>query len=143
MASAELLLKGVVLTWSTFEVLLSDIFVLRLNQNPKFATNLMRDDRTKKWFQPKELTAMLPDYGYDLSTRMGEVLIGWHRLDDIRAMRSVFEVLFPAHSNLQKGLQQKALWLLNQQRNLIVHRRAIVDRAYVENTGDSAVLGAR
>jgi hypothetical protein len=143
MACAELLLQSVVLTWSTFEVLVSDVFVLLLNRNPKFATELMRDDRTKKWFQPKELVTMLPDYSYDLSNRMGEILIGWHRLDDIRAMRSVFGVLFPAGSVLQKGLQEKALWLLNQRRNLIVHRRAVVDRAYAENSGDTVALGTR
>jgi hypothetical protein len=142
-SSAELLLQAVVLIWSTFEVLVSDVFVLLLNRRPKLATELMRDERTKKWFQPKELAAMLPDYNYDFSNRMGEILIGWHRLDDIRAIRCVFEVLFPSALSLQASLQDKALWLLNQRRNLIVHRRAVVDRAYIGNTGDSIKIGKR
>jgi hypothetical protein len=39
------------------------------------------------------------------------------------------------------ALNDNALWLLCQQRHLIVHRRGIVDAKYVESTGASAVLG--
>jgi hypothetical protein len=43
---------------------------------------------------------------------------------------------------LKDALEQKEMWVLNQRRHLIVHRRGIVDASYIANTGDALALGA-
>ena len=51
--------------------------------------------------------------------------------------------LFPANVRLRTALTQRDLWTLFQRRHLIVHRRGIVDRRYLEATGEGREMGAR
>ncbi len=85
---------------------------------------------------------LFEEFGYDLSVRMGEVLTVNCKLDDIQAIREVFDVIFPNNGKLRSLLLSTDLWVLYQRRNLIVHRRGIVDRAYLANTGEELELGA-
>ena len=39
-------------------------------------------------------------------------------------------------------LKGELLWRVFQQRNLIVHRRGLIDTRYLENTADSGTIGA-
>ncbi len=47
----------------------------------------------------------------------------------------------PNNSKLATVLRDTELWKLNQRRNLILHRRSIVDESYLRNTGDTLTLG--
>jgi hypothetical protein len=38
-------------------------------------------------------------------------------------------------------LGHKDLWILNQRRHLIVHRRGVIDREYLEKTGETLEIG--
>jgi hypothetical protein len=55
-----------------------------------------------------------------------------------------FEVLCKdtfAGQDLHKHLRNPRLWLLQQRRHLIVHRRGVVDKQYLENTGEKIKVG--
>lgn len=139
----ELLRQCSVLCWGALEVLASDTFVAIVNAKPSTAEPLFRDARTKKWYQGRDLAAVLEEHDYNLSACMGSVLIEQHRIDDVEGIRSVFDVLFPSNSALRGILSDEKLWRLSQDRNLIVHRRGVVDRNYVARTGSDCPVGAR
>jgi len=140
LAAEELLRQGVVLMWSALEVLIGDIFIAVLNRKPALANLLAADERTKKWFQLRDPFRALETYSYDLSSHMGDVLSANHRIDDVDTFRAVADVLFKNES-LNRLLQDERLWHLNQKRNLILHRRAVVDDVYIRNTGEALARG--
>jgi hypothetical protein len=140
-AAINLLYQGVVLTWSAFEVLATDLFVTLLNKRPHLASILMKDERTKRWFHTKDLPRLLEQFSYDFSHHMGDVLVSCHRIDDIDTIRARFDVILPTNIELRTALLDVSLWKLNQKRNLIVHRGGIVDEAYVSNTGENVLPG--
>jgi hypothetical protein len=142
LAAAELMRQAEVLTWGTLEVLANDLFIELVNKRPEITDNLLKDERTKKRLQPKDLILSLPTYGYDLSKHMGDVLSATMKLDDVETLRAIYGVLMPNNQKLLSVLGDSELWKLNQRRNLILHRRSIVDEMYRRNTGDTLTPGA-
>lgn len=141
-AGSELLRQSTVLLWGAIEMLAKDLFVAMLNQRPGLTRRLLDDERTKRRIQLKDPIRLFEEFGYDLSIHMGEALIASCKLEDIQAIREVFDVIFPNNDGLRSLLVSDRLWVLYQRRNLIVHRRGVVDRAYVSNTGEDIELGA-
>lgn len=141
-SAAELMRQAEVLAWSTLEVLANDLLVELLNKKPQLTEALLKDERTKKRFQTKDISSSLSAYGYDLSGHMGDALTATMKIDDVEAMRSIYDVLMPNNRYLRALLGDAELWKLNQRRNVILHRRSVVDDAYLKNTGDSLTLGS-
>jgi hypothetical protein len=83
----------------------------------------------------------LAEYDFDLSRRMGDVLIRLRAIDSIPVMRATFRVLWPDAIQLHDSLADNTLWILNQRRHLIVHRRGVIDRDYIDKTGADVALG--
>jgi len=141
LAAAELLRQAEVLAWGTLEVLANDLFIDLINERPRITEILLKDERTKKRFQMRDISSLLSTFAYDLSGHMGTVLAAATRIDDVETMRAIYEALMPNNSNLLTVLRDAELWKLNQRRNLILHRRSIVDEFYLRNTGDTLTLG--
>jgi hypothetical protein len=141
-AASELLRQGIVAVWGALEVLAQDVFVALLNANPKYAVQLLTHERTKHLFQLKAIPLdTLSNYDFDLSGSFGDILIRYRRVDTIPVIQAVFNVLLPKSENLRNALGQRDLWVLNQRRHLIVHRRGIVDAEYIAKTGESLTPG--
>jgi hypothetical protein len=138
----ELLRQCTVLSWGALEVLATDVFVALLNEDPSKTSNLLDDVRTRKYFDPKAFGSALRERNYNLSHCMGEVLVQQHRIDSVDAIRNIFIVLFPGPECLRTALASDVLWMLGQDRNLIVHRRAVIDEEYVGNTGCKDPIGS-
>jgi hypothetical protein len=140
-AAAELIRQSETLAWGTLEVLANDLFISLLNRKPQLTEDLIRDERTKKRFPVRDMSDALTTYGYDLSRHMGDVLNRLVKIDDIETLRAIYQVLMPNNAELQDLLADGNLWKLNQRRNLILHRRSMVDETYLKNTGENAPLG--
>jgi hypothetical protein len=140
-AAAELIRQSEALAWGTLEVLANDLFISLLNRKPQLTEDLIRDERTKKRFLIRDMSDALTTYGYDLSRHMGDVLSRLVKIDDVETLRAIYQVLMPGNAELLSLLTDDNLWKLNQRRNLILHRRSIVDEAYLRNTGDTLPLG--
>jgi len=125
-----------------FEVVASDLFVVFVNERPSAVAQLLEDQRTRKLYDPREFGDALQDRNYDLTHCMGEVLIEQSRIDDVDTIRKVFDVLFPQDESLRSKLSDGLLWRLGQDRNLILHRRAVVDKTYKANTGSTLTVGS-
>ena len=142
-AARELTRQGVVLVWSAVEVLARDCFIYLLNRHPELAERLLSEQANRKWFSVERIDwQTLASYGYDLSQNLGTFLISKADLTNVPAIRNAYGALFPAATDLGRKLGDRQLWTLCQKRNLIVHRRGIVDQQYITNTGDILPIGA-
>jgi len=141
-AARELLRQAVVMIWGAFEVLCRDVFVGHLNNNPTEVQKLMADSDTKKIFQAKAVgLEELSEYGFDVSKNLGNVFVNNYDLSSLGTIKQTLKVLFPSNQDLHEHLRDQKLWLLHQRRHLIVHRRAVVDKQYLENTGEKIIIG--
>lgn len=141
-AARELTRQGIVLTWSAIEVLARDAFVYLLDNKPAYAELLVADPSNRKRFSAERIEwQTLATYGYNLSSSLGSYLISKADLKSVLAIRGAYGALFPAADQLQKLLGDRRLWNLSHKRNLIVHKRGIVDQQYLASTGDTFAIG--
>ena len=141
-AARELTRQGVVLTWSAIEVLARDAFVYLLDSKPAYAELLLADPANRKRFSTERIEwHTLATFGYDLSSSLGSYLISKSDLKSVLAIRGAYGALFPAAAELQRLLGDRRFWNLSHKRNLIVHKRGIVDQQYLDATGDKLVVG--
>lgn len=142
-AAKELTRQGIVLIWSAVEVLARDSFVFLLNRRPILAEKLLAEQSNRKRFSVDKIDwQTLAAYGYNLSENLGTFLVSKADLTSVPAIRDVYRALFPTATELGRKLADIRLWTLCQKRNLIVHRRGIVDQQYLANTSDTLPLGA-
>ena len=57
------------------------------------------------------------------------------------AIRAAYTAIFPAAEELRNCLLDQRLWHLSQKRHLIVHRRGVADKAYLDSTGSGLKIG--
>jgi hypothetical protein len=143
-AAQELIQQGLVLVWSAFEVFCRDAFETLLNGDPAKVRILINHPTTRKRFEAERLPLdTLFQYGFDLSARLGSVLVGQQDFSDLQTIKAVFAVLFPGSTELNRALAERDLWTLYQRRHLVVHRRGIIDQAYLDATGETLTIGTR
>ena len=76
-----------------------------------------------------------------MSQSLGTYLISKADLSSVPAIRAAYTAVFPAAVELRQHLHDERLWQLSQKRHLLVHRRGIVDEAYLHATGSPSQLG--
>jgi hypothetical protein len=127
-----------------FEVLSREIFRSYLNLVPRASAKLLADPDVRKRFDLARISIeKVAEFDFNLSGRLGNMLIEVNDLADFGGIKAAFFALFPADSRLRSALNERTLWILFQRRNVIVHRRGIVDRQYVETCGDEHPIGSR
>jgi len=142
-AAEELLRQGIVLTWSALEVLCRDLFEVILNANPKRALAVIQEPAAKQRLQSKFTLEELATAGFDLSSSLGSLFTSQQDFSDIRTIKAVMLPALNAEPDVEAALGNKVLWMLCQQRHLIVHRRGAVDARYLEATGEKRKIGER
>jgi hypothetical protein len=142
-AAHELLRQSAVLCWGALEVMARDTFVVYINANPSAARMVLDHPSTRGRFDLKALSMdLLAIHGFNVSTCMGDVLLQHQDLSELSAIKDVYGVLFPDAQVLHSTLSKRDLWLLNQRRHLIVHKRGVIDGRYCERTGEKAEPGS-
>jgi hypothetical protein len=142
-AAAELLLQGTVLTWSALEILSRDLFESILNTHPTKIKNIMCESTARQRLQSKFTLEELESYNFDLSSSLGTLLSSQQDFSDLRTIKAALLPALNSDAALAAALGEKPLWVLCQQRNLIVHRRGVIDIRYVEATGEQLPIGSR
>jgi hypothetical protein len=144
LAAQELLLQGVVLCWGAFEVLGRDVFVAVLNQDPTLVDRLTSHPTAKRRFELARLPLeTLVSHGFNLSDRMGTLLAEQQDLSDLNSLKAVFEALYPDAAALRHSIGGEDMRILALRRNLIVHRRGIIDEAFARSVGSAERPGDR
>lgn len=140
--ASELLRQGTVLLWSAFEAFARDTIEHYLNAHPKRTLDLLSSAEGRRLFQLRSLDLdVLANYEFDISNKLGTVVTSAHDLTNLPAIKTVFGILFPQSDDLRTALASKELWVMSQRRHLIVHKRGIVDHRYLDNTGETLVVG--
>jgi len=143
-AALDLTFQGLVLTWSTLEVLARDCFTAHLNDNPHRFKDLLTDPTAKRRFDVSKVSLeVLSTYNFDLSENLGTFLAQQQDLSDLLSIKAVYGALFPASEDLRLALDDDKLRLLSLRRNLTVHQRGMIDRAYVAAASCSQTVGER
>ena len=140
----ELLREGLVLIWGAIEVVASDLFCELLNTNPTLVARLNDSEPARRLFGVKALGIdLLETYGFDLRGSMGSIVLSQHAVDNVPSIKVAYAALFPDDAELKTQLNRPELFLLNQQRNLIVHRRGVVDEDYRRKVKTAPQSGQR
>lgn len=141
-AAAELLIQTLVSTWTIFESFARSFSIAWINGDPRRAEPVLASPDLKEYFGKQVVDIkVIGDHDFNLSKSMGNILFREKRLDSLPVIRSVMEALFnDVHIRAALG---DDVWMLNQRRHLFVHKRGLVDREYLERTGDSAPAGKR
>lgn len=142
-SAAKLRLQTVVQAWSAVEVAARDTFSTLLNTQPLLVRSLQADAAASKRFQLKKLDLELfLEHGFDLSGRLGDILLRQADVDSLPALSDVFRALLPDAEPLHRALASRELHLLAQRRHVIVHHAGTVTAAYLRITGDQADVGS-
>jgi len=140
---AQLHYQATVLIWGALEHASRDLFKVYLNRTPAAYVLLLQNPETKKRFDlPRISLEQVADFDFDLSSRLGDLLLRQNDLADLTAIKAAFLSLFANDATLREALSAPELWKLFQRRNLIVHRQGRVDERYRSATGDHQPLGA-
>jgi len=143
-ASDELLLHTHVHAWGAFEALFSDGVRALLNHRPSLGVEILTSDGLKKYLPAKIISIEgIAARGFDVSGKLGDMILEERPLDSLTVMRAIGDVLFKDEADVTRRLNDPALWNAWQRRHLIVHKRAVVDSAFLKKTGEKLDLGSR
>lgn len=137
---AQLLYQTLVMIWGSLEILFSDAVKAQLNAQPQLAIRLATQEPARKHFSRTVSMEALASQGFDVKEAMGDIVLGERLLDSLPIIRDAATALFPGNADIHHQLAKPALWLLWQRRNLIVHRRGVVDANYLQRTGDKEAV---
>jgi hypothetical protein len=138
-SASELLLQAVVMLWGSLETLAGDLVRALLNHQPRLAALLVASEKTRNDF-PKSLPIeSMEAFGFRLHDRMGDFLLAERPLQSLPQIRRVFNVIAQTDTHLRDTLSEEPLWHLWQRRHVIVHRRGIIDAAYLKGTGEGTI----
>ena len=142
-ASNNLINQCTLSIWTAFEVFCRDCFIILLNKKSELVEKLSDVPELKQKFNLKTLPVQkLIEFNYDLSNRMGAVLIENFEFSNIETIRSVYKCIFTSEV-LRAKLEINDLWLLFKRRNLLVHKSGVVDKQYLESTSDNLPLNSK
>ena len=79
---------------------------------------------------------------FNISNNIGDIFFETFKLDSLQKIQKATDSVF-CNSELSTSFRNKDFWLLFQRRNLIVHRRGVVDQAYIGQTSDNLPIGSR
>jgi len=138
----ELLRQGIVLYWGSFETLAKDLLARCINIKPQLARRLCDNPSTKRMFGLASMPfETLEEYGFNLSDRLGDVIVQRNNFGGLPTIKETFMTLFGDQPPLRSALSHEGLLRLAQQRHVIVHNRGIVDRKYQAALGEAIPEG--
>ncbi|MFY1708380.1 hypothetical protein [Tritonibacter scottomollicae] len=141
-AAEQLLAQTVIGTWTVFETFVRSIATDWVNAVPASASSILNAKELKDDIGKQPISFdTLSSHGFDLSKKMGNALFDGKRLDRFRVMKGVLKALFGT-AEVQRSLGH-GLHLLNQERNLLVHNRGVVDADFKEMTGSESPIGEK
>jgi hypothetical protein len=140
----ELLRQVLVMVWGAFEVLVGDVVRAAVNRDPLLAETLLSADKTKRYFSNRAVTVQaLAKHQFNVARTMGDVIFADIHFDGLPMIRDVLGALFDESKDLHRQLADNTLWLLWQRRHLIVHKRGVIDAAYLARTSDNPPIGSK
>lgn len=136
----EMLASYITAMWTIFETLAGDLWEAAINGHPSGLSGLHGKKIHSSGAQTEEKTIPLSQierYGYDLTSNMGTILREKFNFNSLNGIREAYSMAFHKDtSKVDASLSDKSLDALSVVRNLITHKRAIVDQRYSERAKD-------
>jgi hypothetical protein len=82
----------------------------------------------------------LEENKFNLSDSIGDVFCDAVKLDSLEKIRDAVNIGL-ANTTVDTMLKDERLWKISQQRNLIVHRRGLIDTTYISKTSYGGSIG--
>ncbi|MEX0405528.1 hypothetical protein ABGN05_07650 [Aquibium sp. LZ166] len=142
LSAEELLRQVLIVAWGAFESFVSDILRKTLNSRGELIFRMNENSRFREITSGSTIINHIKTNGFDISNCMGDIFIDKYRIDSIEKMREVCSILLGS-KEFDQILNGSKYWMIYQQRNLIVHRRGIVDKWFQENTSSIEPLGSQ
>jgi len=143
LSADELLRQLLIMIWGALETLINDSIRIVLNERPELISSIISVKENRLiLFGNNNLLQALQKNGFDISNVMGDVFCDSIKLDSVVKIRECIKLLLDDDS-LNAVMKSDRIWLVAQQRHLIVHRRGIIDQGYLDNTSDKAQIGER
>jgi len=144
--SQLLMHQACVLIWAAFETYCKEVFIASLNQKPSLFAVIQGTQVLRERFgiQASSWPALLEKHDYDLQGKLGRIIARDRDFSSGQLIKDLFPVLFEGMGpEFPEWLTQSdALWVLAQRRHLVAHRCGIVDKEYLDKTGDKVqVIG--
>jgi hypothetical protein len=141
--ACELLNQGILLTWSAFEVFCRDYIEKRLNENPKQCIPILENDKLRRRLDLKKMPIeYLLENDFDLSEKIGTIIVENYDCSDLLIIKELLLCINNNH-DLKDFLNNNDLWILFQIRHLLMHRRGIIDKYFMEKTHIEQKIGER
>jgi hypothetical protein len=138
----EMFASHITAVWTIFETLAGDLWEAAINGHPSGLSGLHGRKIHSSRAQTEEKTIPLSQierYGYDLTSNMGTILREKFNFNfnNLNGIRKAYSMAFHKDaSKVDDALSHKSLDALSEVRNLIVHKRTIVDQRYSNRAKD-------
>jgi hypothetical protein len=139
-SAQELLRQVLVMTWSAFEILVNDTLRTLLNSKPSIIKRFADNRPYRDVLSARTLMEALEESNFNLSASIGDVFCDIVNLDSLEKIRDAIHIGL-TNPTVDTALKDERLWKISQQRNLIVHRRGLIDTKYVSRTSDDGPIG--
>lgn len=140
--ASELLRQVSVIIWSSFESLSRDLLATVLNRKPSAVRKITNTSFYRNSPIARGISFdTLESFSFDVSSVVGDIIFSEKKLDNFKSICELCTSIF-SDPVLDLLLKDRQLWLLSQRRHLIVHRRGVVDKEYLEKTSDALPIGS-
>ncbi len=139
----ELIIQGYLQAWSSFEVFVRDYIELYINKHPEKCINIINSDVLKKRVDLKKISyEFLSVNDFNISDKLGSLVVDTYDCSDLLVAK---EIIKKVNENEETSdvLDSNELWQFFQTRHLLIHKRGIVDQAYIDKTGLDTAVGER
>jgi hypothetical protein len=139
-SAQELLRQVLAMTWSAFEILVNDTLMTLLNSKPSLIKAFADNRPYRDVLSARMLMEALEESNFNSSTSIGNVFCDVVNLDSLEKIRDAIHIGLGS-STVDIVLKDERLWRISQQRNLVVHRRGLIDTKYISKTSDDGSIG--
>ncbi len=137
-----ILYAGIVFIWCSFEVCMRDLWEASLNAGKKaliktILGNISNTDTATNFrgIQGKYVSLeSLGKYNYDVSKKVGSLLINKFDFSSVNGIREAYRCAFPRSITIKNALENKDLADLEVRRHVIVHNAGVIDEEYCKRT---------
>lgn len=141
-ASSELLRQLCVMAWNSFEILATDVIKCVLNESPHLVLLLADAREFKSQLSGGAFLLALSREAFNLSSGVGSFVTSEINFDSLHKLRVALGIILK-DCNVDTMLKSQELYEINSKRNLIVHRRGMIDSKYIANSSCVQNVGDR
>jgi hypothetical protein len=139
----ELLNQNYIQLWSAFEVFIRDYIEKILNEFPDSCKSIIESDILKRRVDLRKIPFdYISENSFNLSNKMGTLITSSYDCSDLLITKEIIKSIKKSEE-INSILDHKNLWNFFQNRHLLIHKKGIVDKGFIEKTGSTKNIGEK